>query len=289
MIRLTAILLVLVAAASVFADEALRLQIALDRAGFSPGIIDGKPGRKTALAQKLYRKVMGSEPVLPLEVPTTVSYTLTAADDREIGLCPKDWNERAELARMTYESMAALLAERGHCTIATLSRLNPGVDFESLKSGASVAIPNVLPAATARVTPAASITVDLGEKTVGTFDASGVPLALFHCSIAQFAEKRPSGSTTVKVVAMEPNYTFDPAMWPEVHNVKQKLTIPPGPRNPVGLAWVGLNLPGYGIHGTPWPELIGKTGSHGCIRLANWDAIRFARSVKIGLPVNFVK
>ena len=67
--------------------------------------------------------------------------------------------------------------------------------------------------------------------------------------------------------------------------MKRKLIIPPGPNNPVGVAWVGLSLPGYGIHGTPEPEKVGRTESHGCFRLANWNAATFSKSSWIGMPV----
>jgi hypothetical protein len=92
----------------------------------------------------------------------------------------------------------------------------------------------------------------------------------------------------VVVVTPNPAYTFDPKMWPDVTNVTKKLLIPPGPRNPVGMCWVGLSLPGYGIHGTPNPEMIGKTGSHGCFRLTNWDAVRLGRITTAGVPVKFI-
>jgi lipoprotein-anchoring transpeptidase ErfK/SrfK len=110
-------------------------------------------------------------------------------------------------------------------------------------------------------------------------------VAIFHCSIAQAVEKRPVGDLSVKVVVTDPDYTFNPASWPEVTNVTRKLRIAPGPRNPVGVAWIGLDKPGYGLHGTVRPQDIGKTGSHGCFRLANWDAARLARAVSIGTPV----
>jgi lipoprotein-anchoring transpeptidase ErfK/SrfK len=93
------------------------------------------------------------------------------------------------------------------------------------------------------------------------------------------------GDLSVKVVVTDPDYTFNPASWPEVTNVTRKLRIAPGPRNPVGVAWIGLDKPGYGLHGTVRPQDIGKTGSHGCFRLANWDAARLARAVSIGTPV----
>src|SRR5262249_49506493 len=111
---------------------------------------------------------------------------------------------------------------------------------------------------------------------------------LFHCSIAANPDKRPAGSASIVSVTIDPVYCFDPAMLPEVKNVDQKLLIAPGPRNPVGRCWIALSLPGYGIHGTPNPEMIGKTGSDGCFRLANWDALRLGTMVKAGTPITFV-
>ncbi len=274
-------------------QEALRLQVALDRLGFSPGVLDGKAGRKTGLAMAALARARGVEGPLSLDdlmasdVETTRAYSITSADVALVGPVPTDWEERSGLEAMTYESIHDLVAERGHCTRATIERLNPGVEIASLGAGDAVVIPNVLddPGAEDLVE---EVVVDLEEKTVAARDAEGRTVALFHCSIAAFAEKRPAGTTSVKVVATDPDYTFDPEKWPEVKGISRKLRIPPGPRNPVGLAWIGLELPGYGIHGTPAPEMIGKTGSHGCIRLTNWDAVRLARRVLVGTPVRFV-
>ena len=92
----------------------------------------------------------------------------------------------------------------------------------------------------------------------------------------------------VVVVAPNPNYTFDPELFPEAPESKtldHKLIIPPGPNNPVGVAWIGLDKIGYGIHGTPKPEEVGRTESHGCFRLANWDAEYLVNLVWAGMPV----
>jgi lipoprotein-anchoring transpeptidase ErfK/SrfK len=114
-------------------------------------------------------------------------------------------------------------------------------------------------------------------------------MSLYHCSIAADRRKRPTEKCVIDNVVENPKYTFDPVNWPEVKDVKQKLLIPAGPRNPVGLCWIGLSKKGYGIHGTPEPENIGKTGSHGCFRLTNWDALRLARQVRIGAGVRFTE
>jgi lipoprotein-anchoring transpeptidase ErfK/SrfK len=156
-----------------------------------------------------------------------------------------------------------------------------------LKSGEAVTLPNVR--AAERPPVASAVEVDLGAKTVSATDAAGRVVAAFHCSVAKDPARFPRGSAKIAAIAHNPDYTFDPRMWPEVKDVRRKLTIPPGPRNPVGLCWIGMNLPGYGIHGTPAPELIGKTGSHGCIRLANWDVLRLSEMVRIGTPVRFLR
>ncbi len=266
--------------------DGLELQVVLERWGFSPGVIDGKPGRKTKVALDALRLTGANPPQLRVGFPATAAYGITASDLADVGAWPEDWNERASLDRLRYPSLTELLAERGHCTVALLARLNPDRDLNTLKAGDVVTLPNVW-ADTHDPQRAAKVVINLDEKTVTAMDDNGKPIALMHCSIAKLVEKRPSGATTVKVVAMNPTYTFDPAMWPEVSNVTRKLTIPAGPRCPVGMAWIGLDLPGYGIHGTPWPELIGKTGSHGCFRLTNWDAVRLAKMVKVGTRVEF--
>lgn len=279
-------------------EPEIALQAALDRAGFSPGIIDGKLGRKSQIALRAYQAWSGLRETGELDektrtalnlanIPATVRYNVTASDLEDVGgPIPEDWNKRAALTRSRYESNLAMLAERGHASKATIERLNSSVNFERLKAGDSVVVPNVWPP---RLDiDVASIEVDLEEKVIRIRDAGGKVNMLLHCSIAAFAEKRPKGDAEVKVVVPNPEYTFRPEMWPEVKNVDRVLQIMPGPRNPVGLCWIGLDLPGYGIHGTPWPELIGKTGSHGCIRLANWDAVRLGQKTKVGTRVSFV-
>lgn len=275
----------------------LTRQVALERAGFSPGLLDGLSGPKTAAALRAFQQHKGFAPasgafdertlvaLAAAELSPTIRYTITEADAKEIGPLPNDWNEKAKLERLRYPTLAELVAERGHTSRATLEMLNPGVSLDSLKVGQTVVIPNAPP-----LKPWSGVDrleVDLDAKQIWLLDASGKPVGLLHCSIAKFAEKRPRGNASVTVIAFDPSYTFKPEMWPEVKNVKTTLHIPPGPRNPVGLCWVGLSLPGYGIHGTPNPELIGKTGSHGCIRLTNWDAVRLGKSVEVGTRVTF--
>ncbi len=288
-----------------------RLQTVLARSGFSPGLIDGKPGRKTKIALEHYQAskgltVSGSPDEATIEAlraetgldcvatatsssPWTRMYRISDADLALVtGPIPADWNERAQLEKSGYADVQELLGERGWCSAEFVASLNPGVNLAALTAGEEVVLPDVPDAHTGKGKAAglprlSRLEVNLTEKFICGFDESGAQVMLMHCSIAKAQEKRPIGELKVKVVAMDPEYTFDPKDWPEIDNVTSKLKIAPGPRNPVGAAWVGLDKPGYGMHGTVRPQDIGKTGSHGCFRLANWDAARLARAVKIGI------
>ena len=125
-------------------------------------------------------------------------------------------------------------------------------------------------------------------RTLEAWDAQSNLLAHFPCSIAAKVDKRPVGELHVAVIAPNPNYTFNPEVFPESSEAQalgRKLILPPGPNNPVGVAWIGLDRPGYGIHGTPSPEQVGRTESHGCFRLANWNAAYLLQLAWVGLPV----
>jgi len=272
------------------------LQIALERSGFSPGLIDGTHGGKTKRALAEFQKARKLAATGELDAKTRVAlnidegealtrYTITALDESAIGAVPTDWNQRAKLKRMSFSSLSELVCERFHCHSRLLGQLNPAKRLNALKIGDTLTVPN---AGDTQPATATRLAVNLGEKMIYAYNSSGQMVGLFHCSIPAKKEKLPSGQAKVESVVENPVYTFNPDMWPEVKNVKEILTIPAGPRNPVGVRWIGLSLPGVGIHGTPNPEMIGKTGSHGCIRLTNWDAARLARMISVGTPVKFI-
>ena len=165
------------------------------------------------------------------------------------------------------------MAEQGHAHPGLIRSLNRNIDWTNVVADTAVTIPNV------RRRPARSkaafVRIRLAEKNLEVFDIGTNLMAHFPCSIAQRVEKRPVGQLLVEKLAPNPNYRFDPEVFPESAEARELgrvLMIPPGPNNPVGTAWIGLNRPGYGIHGTPRPEDVGRTESHGCFRLANWNA-----------------
>jgi lipoprotein-anchoring transpeptidase ErfK/SrfK len=167
--------------------------------------------------------------------------------------------------------------------------LNPSINWTNVVAGAMVQLPDAAyPEAAVK---AACVIINLSEKILEAFDANTNLVAHFPCSIPQRPEKRQVGELHVTDIAPNPNYTFNPEVFPEsaeARQLKMKLVLPPGPNNPVGVAWIGLDKPGYGIHGTPSPEQVGRTESHGCFRLANWNAEYLLKLVWIGMPVEIV-
>lgn len=270
-------------------------QVALERIHFSCGFIDGNQGMRT---QRMLRAYQASH-ALPvsgfLDQPTRdsigepgepfLTYTVTADDLASIMPRPSSWRERSQVKRLGYNDMWELLGEKFHCTRAYLRDLNPGV--KTFTAGTEVIGPKVFPASPAQ--KAASLRVLLGETSIEALNAQGQAIAFFPCSIAADKKKRPNGQLVVKSVVPYPDYTFDPALFHDAsvrEGLTKKMVLPPGPRNPVGTAWVGLSLPGYGIHGTPEPENISRTQSHGCFRLANWNAEQVLKMVRVGTPVD---
>jgi lipoprotein-anchoring transpeptidase ErfK/SrfK len=188
---------------------------------------------------------------------------------------------------LEYETALELVAERTHASTALVKRLNPTINWEQpLMAGAVVTVPAVLKVDIKGA--ATRLHLRLAEHVLQVRDAEDRVIAHFPVSIARRVEKRPLGELRVIVVISKPDYTFDPEVFPEsaeAQELGRKLILPPGPNNPVGVAWIGLDRPGYGIHGTPKPEQVGRTESHGCFRLANWDAQTLLKLAWVGLPV----
>ena len=270
-------------------------QVALERIHFSCGFIDGDQGMRTQRMLRAYQAGRGLPVTGFLDAPTRaaigepgepfLSYMVTADDVGSIMPKPTSWIAKSKVARLGYNDIWEMMAEKFHCTRAYLKALNRGVT--NLTAGTEIIGPKVYPAAP--IPKAASLRVNLGETSIEALDSSGRVIAFFPCSIAKDKAKRPHGLLTVKVVDPNPDYTFDPALFADAakeEGITHKMTLPPGPRNPVGTTWVGLSLPGYGIHGTPDPEAISRTQSHGCFRLANWNAQKVLKMVRVGTPVD---
>ena len=260
-------------------------QIELDQNGFSCNTIDGVAGWKTDRAEQAAR----GNP-LRTHSPFRVE-TVTQADLDALVTIPEKPADKAKLPRMGYETIKEMFAERGHMSQRGLERLNPGVDWDNVKPGLKLVIPDFPPMEDdltpgKRKRPAAALVkVSLSKFEISVWDANGKCLALFPCSIARDKSKRPAeGELKVVTKIPHPNYTYTPDFVPPGQKASKHVLMD-GPNNPVGVAWIGLNLPTYGIHGTPKPETIGSAESHGCFRLSNWNAARLYAMVQPGTRV----
>ena len=279
--------------------NALELQMALARSGFSPGSIDGSIGTQTRQALSAYQIAhqlhpsgefdLATQAALRIAAPLYARVTLSAADFARIDPAPASWKERGTRERMAYHSILEMLAETCMSHPDLIQQLNPALDFNQLQAGQEVLVPHMPPLQIYQ--PVSHLQISLSARTLQAISPQG--RIVFHCpvSIARRVDKRPSGALRVKVRVKNPNYTFNPAILSSTaanEGITQKFIIQPGPNNPVGSTWIGLNLPSYGIHGTPEPSKIGKTNSHGCVRLTNWDARELAKMVRPGIFVQFI-
>lgn len=274
----------------------LEAQVELHRRGFSCGSIDGVAGAQTEAALRAYQRSLDLPETgrldeatrlrLALQAPALDEHAFTAEELADLRPVPPTWVGKSEAPALGFSSALELVAERFRAHPRLIQQLNPAVDWNAVVPGRRVLAPNVEQALVPR--RPAQLVIRLSDRELEALDEDGRVVAHFPVSIARKAEKRPSGDLRVRVIAPEPNYTFDPEVFPESPEAAQlgrKLILPPGPNNPVGRAWIGLDLPGYGIHGTPDPEKVGRTESHGCFRLANWDALTLLDLVRVGMVV----
>ena len=276
--------------------DVLEAQIVLARRAISPGSIDAALGSQTRVALSVFQGIESlpqtgmlntdTRTRLMLDAPLLTTYVITTNDLAQLQPLGKTWLAKSQQSALDYETELELVAEKSHSHPILIRRLNSSVNWTNITPGTVLQIPDVnYPAPTNK---AAFAVIHLDKKFLEAFGMETNLLVHFPCSIAAQVEKRPVGELHVAAIAPNPNYTFDPEVFPEspeARQLKQKLILQPGPNNPVGVAWISLDKTGYGIHGTPNPEQVGRTESHGCFRLANWDAEYLVQLVWVGMPV----
>ena len=289
-------------------NEVLAAQVALDRSGFSPGEIDGRAGRNL---QRAIAAFQGSHQ-LPAtgriddqtwkqlaptggDVPPLVEYTIADADvagpfTPDI---PRTLPEQAALDALNYRTPLELVGERFHSSPALLQQLNPGATFQ--QAGERLMVPNVISSSgaqatsTAAASPTSEIAVVVTKSTSALTIEDSTGHVLFHAPVTSGSihDPLPIGTWKVNGVQRNPKFHYNPELFWDATPGDRKATLQPGPNNPVGIVWIDLSKPHYGIHGTPEPSNIGHVESHGCVRLTNWDADRVAQWVKPGTRVVF--
>jgi lipoprotein-anchoring transpeptidase ErfK/SrfK len=246
--------------------------------------------------------------------PVIVAYTITEADLQSVGKLPGQIAQQSKLKFLPYRDAADAIAEKFHSDIHFLEQLNPG-KLKAIKVGDQVMVPNVEPFELASVkdiqpgseklgqganeieyesetdTPKpnenaagprnVSVKIDTKTNMLGVFEAEKL-MAAYPVTVGSQHTASPIGDWKVMRITKMPTFRYDKEMLQHGERSGNFYMLPPGPRNPVGVMWIGLNKKGIGIHGTNEPGSIGRAVSHGCIRLTNWDVARLATKIKRG-------
>jgi lipoprotein-anchoring transpeptidase ErfK/SrfK len=286
-------------------ETTTKLQIFLDNNDFGPGKIDGRMGEFFRKALVHYKRAHGMSETgavdqwLLDQVPETfTTFTVPPEAENFVGPTASKPSEQSKLKALKYGSLLELVAERYHSAEDFVRKLNPGMKLDTLKPGDTLKVPNVLPfkiedlhEGFVPANPAFAnrrVFVDTNERFLLIYDDKYL-VAEFPITPGSTTLPAPLGLWKILGIATLPVFRHDEGVLN--HGVKsdQFFNLPPGPNNPVGVLWIGLNKPHVGIHGTNNPETIGRAASHGCIRTANWDAARVKELVSVGNPVSIFK
>lgn len=281
----------------------LRAQVLLDRLGFSPGVLDGRWGKNTAIAVYWFQRQNDLETSGAVDEPTfralanqadyppaVTEYTISADDaDGPFTPIPDDVYDQEKLECLCYESLNELLSEKFHTTPDLLSLLNPGVDLNQAQAGQRLRVLNIRPPlGEGAMQDVQKLIVSVEGNYLHAVDSGERILMHAPTTVGNKYDPSPSETLTIVGISHDPEFHYQPKLFHEVADTDPEAHLKPGPNSPVGVVWMALSKPHYGIHGTGDPDSIGYASSHGCIRLTNWDANDLARRVRAETPVDFV-
>lgn len=288
-------------------DVTTQLQIFLDQQLFGPGKIDGTPGEFLGKALKRYQRAHGLPETgvldenIPLDsvFPVYTTYTIKPEDLQFVGDLPSKPVEQAKKKMLLYPSLLEFVTERYHCAPSLIAKLNPGLKLNGLKPGDTVRVPNVEPFVIESLPKQGFlpeipefkhrvININRREKLLDVMEGDKLlaTVPITPGVVGGGAKETPAGAWKIVGIATQPTFRWDKGVLDHGKRTETAYLLPPGPRNPVGVLWIGLNKPGIGIHGTNMPQTIGRAQSHGCMRVANWDVVRLSKLITKGMVVN---
>jgi lipoprotein-anchoring transpeptidase ErfK/SrfK len=278
--------------------EIVKAQILLDRAAMSPGEINGQRSGIFDEALRAFAQAHGLPADAPWSVefwtkltssvtgPVLTEYTVTKEDAKGPFIqLPAKMEDMKGLRALGYSSLREALAEKFHMSESLLATLNPDASFA--RAGEKITVANVI--TEQKPAPVARVDVDKERQTVKAYSGNGELVAFFPASLGSEDKPSPSGTLKVTLIESDPSYHYNPTYHFKEVDTQRPFDLNPGPNNPLGSTWIALSQPSYGIHGTPEPALVGKSASHGCVRVTNWDAQRLAEMLTKGTPVNFIE
>ncbi len=252
-------------------------------------------------------------------------YSATEEDLQWIGAQASEPPDQEKLKAMLYADLWELVAERFHCDLNFLHELNPKVSDRELGAGTIFRVPDVTEFQIAEVTtlekrlreekakrgagkaqtddnssssespptstpspgpapPARRLELLRGERLIELYEDDRL-IGCFPCTPGSRQVPVPTGTWKLTSNILMPHFRWDKSVLESGVRSENAYNLPPGPNNPVGIVWMAINLPSVGMHGTPTPDRIGRNESHGCIRMANWDAFVLSQLVAKGTPV----
>ncbi|WP_420126663.1 L,D-transpeptidase family protein [Longimicrobium sp.] len=281
----------------------LHVQVLLNRALFSPGMLDARWGRNTATAVQWFQAreslpatgVVDSATYIRLtaaaggdSLPTIRQHVLTAEEVAgPFVQIPTDIYAHARLRCSCYESLTEKLTETFASSAELLRKLNPGMTLDSLAAGDTLFVPALRDANAAPAGVVKQIVVSGTGNYLQALDSAGTILYHFAATLGSSYDPSPAGDFRVTSIHPDPWWNYQPKLLAHVPDDRPNALIPPGPNSSVGKVWMALSAPHYGIHGTKSPETIGYAQSAGCVRLTNWDAIFLSKRLTPGTPVAF--
>jgi lipoprotein-anchoring transpeptidase ErfK/SrfK len=287
-------------------DLILKVQIFLDQHYYGPGKVDGALGEFTYKAMVNYNYANGYKDhynwnfvteKAKTAVPNSLSqHTITAEHFKYVNpKLPTKPEQLQKFKAMHYRSMQELIAERYHTDETFLAKANPGANLHTLKVGQKLWVPNLKAFEVEAVKSherfpedpdlsSHTVVVDTHERMAAIYDVKERMLAAFPITPGK-PQFIPRGKWKIVNMTSTPDFRYDKKFLEQGERGDVAYQIPPGPNSPVGIFWAGLSKSGIGLHGTAFPRTIGRTESAGCVRLANWDAIRLPKLVRPGSKV----